>query len=69
MLTIGVNEEYDEWDDEEKAILIVQLVMLCLGNVLHNNYRPLADLSPKIITAFQRSSKDRKATAPFEKLL
>lgn len=29
MLTIGVNEEYDEWDDEEKAVLIVQLVMLC----------------------------------------
>lgn len=28
MLTIGVNDEYDEWDDEEKAILIVQLVML-----------------------------------------
>lgn len=27
MLTIGVDEEYDEWDDEEKAILIVQLVM------------------------------------------
>lgn len=41
MLTIRVNEEYDEWDDEEKAILIVQLVMLYLDNVLHNNYRPL----------------------------
>lgn len=27
MLTIGVDEEYDEWHDEEKAILIVQLVM------------------------------------------
>lgn len=27
MLTLGVNEEYDEWDDEEKAILTVQLVM------------------------------------------
>lgn len=26
MLTIGVDEEYDEWDEEE-AILIVQLVM------------------------------------------
>lgn len=26
-----------------KAILIVQLVMLCLGNVLYNNYRPLVD--------------------------
>lgn len=43
MLTIGVSEEYDEWDDEEKAILIVQLVVLCLCNVLHNNYRPLVD--------------------------
>lgn len=40
MLTIGVSEEYDEWDDEEKAILIVQLVVLCLCNVFHNNYRP-----------------------------
>lgn len=27
MLAIGVDEEYDEWDDEEKATLIVQLVM------------------------------------------
>lgn len=43
MLTIGVDEEYDELHDEEKAILIVQLVMLCLCNVLHNNYRPLVD--------------------------
>lgn len=43
MLTTGVNEEYDEWDHEDKAILIVQLVMLCLGNVLHNDYRPLVD--------------------------
>lgn len=43
MLTIGVNEEYDEWDDEEKPILIVQLVMLCLGNVLHNNYTLFID--------------------------
>lgn len=50
MLTIGVNEEYNEWDDEEKATLIVQLVMLCLDNVLHNNYRPLINYWSKIIS-------------------
>lgn len=38
MLTIGVNEVFGEWGDEEKAILIGQLVVLCLCNVLHNNY-------------------------------
>jgi len=43
MLTIGVDEEYDEWDDKEKATLIAQLVMLRFCNVLHNNYRPLVD--------------------------
>lgn len=49
MLTIGVNEEYDEWGDEEEAILIVQLVILCLCNVLHNNYRLVIqnDIFPK----------------------
>lgn len=73
MLTLGVDEEYDEWDAKEKVLKLCNYFMFVL--FWHKNYKPLVDCGFKM-TALQKSffffflqKAAKKATVSFYQLL